>query len=338
MKNIKFGKILRVVFLTVLIWVWADRAKTESLTITAGLIKVNEYASPSLWISVNNKVSIPIERITVEGSASKIDLADRRKSEGKLDFTFLIDPEKEPELKQQGAYTISVLDLLRGNPDIKQLGLTVSSCQPKTIEVQVRKLTEKKLNIECIDESDALIPDASLDPAMVSILAPADWTGTAKIRLTAREIKEARTSAIIKTAFIKLDDGQKREGSANIKVQLSATAKNLTAYTIEKINIGYVFSQNLLGKYNVELLNPRDFGTVSIKATPIAKQAYELQPYQILLIIKDEDLENISEAKTRKVIYLFPEQYIRNDEIELNGDPVEAKFKLHLSGTESAEK
>ena len=29
-KKIKYGKILAVVFLTVLIWVWADLAKTEN--------------------------------------------------------------------------------------------------------------------------------------------------------------------------------------------------------------------------------------------------------------------------------------------------------------------
>jgi hypothetical protein len=327
-KKINYGKLLRVIFLTVLIWVWADRAKTESLTITTGLIKVNEYAAPNLWISVNNKVSVPIDRMDLVGSASKIDMADRRKSEGKLDFVFLLDPEKRQELKQEGKHSINVVELLRASQEIKQLGLTVGSCQPRTIEVVVKKLDEKKLNIQCVDDSGALLSDASIDPATVSIPAPKDWTGAAKIKLTVREAREARVSAITKTAFIELEDGQKRQSATTVKVQLSPTAKNLTEYTVEKVTICYGFSPNLKGKYDVELINPRDFGTVNIKATPIAKQAYEQQPFQILLYIRDEDLDNINEAKQKKVIYLFPEQYVRNDEIELNGEPVDAKFKL----------
>ena len=329
-KKINYGKLLRVILLTVLIWVWADRAKTESLTITTGLIKVNEYAAPNLWVSINNKISVPIDRIELAGSASKIDEADRRKSEGKLDFVFLLDPEKQQELKQEGKHSINVLELIRSSQDIKQLGLTPSSCQPKTIEVVVQELEVKKLKVECVDESGGLLSDAGIDPATVDIPAPRDWVGTAKVRLTAREIREARASAIVKTPFIELEDGQKKQSSATVKVQLSATAKNLTEYTVEKVTICYGFSPNLKGKYDVELMNPRDFGTVSIKSTPIAKQAYEQQLYQILLYIdeKDVDLDNINEVKQRKVIYLFPEQYVRNDEIELNGEPVEAKFKL----------
>lgn len=148
-RKINYGKLLRVILLTVLIWVWADRAKTESLRITTGLIRVNEYASPNLWVSIGNRISVPIERIDLVGSASRIDQADRRKSEGKLDFVFLLDPEKQEELKQEGKHSVTVLELVQASQEIKQLGLTPTSCQPKTIEVVVHKLQPDEKQFNC---------------------------------------------------------------------------------------------------------------------------------------------------------------------------------------------
>jgi len=326
-KKIKYAKLLLVLFLTVLIWVWADRAKTESFTITTALVKANEF-TPNLWISVGSKLSIPLEKVVLTGSTSKVDQAERDRREGKLDFVFLVDPDNLPELKRAGKHSINTAQLIRQSPQIKQLALTVQSCEPGTIEVQVTGLEQKELNVECVDEYGVVISDARITPPTVTVPAPNDWTAQLRIKLSAEEINQARSSTIFKMPFIELGDGQKRQGGSRVGIRLSSAEKTLPEHKLDRIKICYGYGPNLQGKYEVELLNPLDFTTLTIRATAVAKQVYEQQPYQILLNILDEDEVNLGEEKQRKVIYLFPEQYVRSNEIQLKDKPVDAKFKL----------
>jgi len=159
-KKFKPGKFIVVISLTILIWVWADRAKTEPLTVTTGLIKINESADPKLWITFNNKKSFNIEKIVLEGAASKIDEVQRKLRERRLSFEFFLGPEQQSGLRQSGEHSVNVLELLRTSQNIRQLGLTVKSCAPVTIVVQVHKLVENSLNIECIDA----VPNVSIYP------------------------------------------------------------------------------------------------------------------------------------------------------------------------------
>jgi hypothetical protein len=50
-KKIKFGKIAIVVFLTVLIWVWADLARDEQLPLPDVVVEVAKSSNPELWVS-----------------------------------------------------------------------------------------------------------------------------------------------------------------------------------------------------------------------------------------------------------------------------------------------
>jgi hypothetical protein len=71
---------------------------------------------------------------------------------------------------------------------------------------------------------------------------------------------------------------------------------------------------------------------VNISATAEAKDVYEQQEYQILLYISDNDMQPAAGGpgaeKKRKVDYNFPKQFVEKGEIQLKGEPVEARFKL----------
>ena len=203
-KKISPGKILIVVVLTILIWVWADRAKTEEFTVTNAIIKVDTSADPRLWISINNKTIAAVNKIVLEGSSSKIDKAQKDRRENKLVFEFFLNPQQLPELQEAGLHSLNLAEFFRKSQLIKQLGLSVKSCEPARLDVQVKKLVEKQLNVECIDESGALQEIETIDPDKVDIYVPEDWTGNAKIKLTAAEISQAKSSAITKTAYIEL--------------------------------------------------------------------------------------------------------------------------------------
>ena len=327
-KKIKYGKVLAVVFLTVLIWVWADLAKTEDFSVSNATISIAKSANPNLWVGFNDESSVLINRIVLKGSASKIAYAKRkiRDTEGVLKFT--LDPEQEA-MTEPEEYSLDVLDFLKKNDRIRQLGLTVESCEPGTVDVQVFKLVKKTLMVKCFDESGTPVKVETIKPPEVDISILEDWGAAAKVQLNPREIRQARASAIKKTPYVELPSGEIKRAHTTVKIKLPLIEETLQPYSITSATLGFTFSANLVGKYDVELLNPADMAMVSVMATPAAKSAYEQQPYKMLLYILDGDEKNKAEQK-KQVVYNFPEQFVRNDEIELNQPPAVARFKLIL--------
>jgi hypothetical protein len=170
---------------------------------------------------------------------------------------------------------------------------------------------------------------AEVDPPQVNAFVPTDRTLTAKVRLTPKDIDSARTAAIKKTPFIEFTLGQIREVSTAVKITIPPAQDVLKEYTITTATLGFCLSDNLQGKYEVQLLNPpTDLATVLIKATLTAKQAFEQQPFQMVLYVLDDDAKNANTEQRRIVFYNFPREFVRSDEIVLNQPPVQARFKL----------
>src|SRR4030042_1057708 len=84
-KKIKFGKISVTVFLTALIWVWADLAQDAPLEL-AGVVKltVSNPSDPNLWIALEEsegrtlRQSLTFKSVTLKGAAWGIDDVERR--------------------------------------------------------------------------------------------------------------------------------------------------------------------------------------------------------------------------------------------------------------------
>jgi hypothetical protein len=93
--------------------------------------------------------------------------------------------------------------------------------------------------------------------------------------------------------------------------------------------LGIALSPNLQGKYKVEIVNLETvLEPISIVATPEARRAYEQQPYPpMTLFILDEDAKT-TEVQRRIVKYNLPMEFVRQDQIRLNQQPVEARFRL----------
>lgn len=326
-KKFKLGKFLVVISLTILIWVWADRAKTETLKVTTGLIKINESADPKLWITFNNKKTFNIDEIVLEGSASKIDEVQRKLRERRFSFEFFLGPDQQSGLRQAGEHSLNVLELLRSSQNIKQLGLRVQSCSPTTVGVQVHKLVESSLNIECTDENGSVLKHERVEPSKAMINVPKDWAHAAQVRLTPSEITQARSQAISdKIPFIELLDGQIRYSSTAVTVKLPPQEK-LSAQPAQQATLGIVVSPNLFGKYEIKLNNEAELAFVNIRATSAAAQRYKNEPFQMYLYILDEDVQK--EGKQSKpVIYNFPDELVRNNEIELVAPAAIAEFEL----------
>jgi len=330
-RKIKYGKIAIVVALTALIWIWADLALDEILSDRPAIIEVDESASPKLWVSFNQASSADI-KITLSGPHTAIANENRRLGEKKI-RKFAFDAVQE-KMDRPGNHDLWLLPFLQKDKQIRELGLKVDSCEPEVLDVNVVELVNKSLPVQCLGEDRIPLKPESLEPAAVDALVPANNILTAKVQLTRREIEQARISAIEKTPYIELPGGQTRNAAATVKIKMPPAEDELADYTITPATLGYCFSENLQGKYKVELLNPTDMSMVSIKATLAAKEAYRQQPYQMILYIEDDD--RLIEEQRRPVVFNFPEEYILKDEIRQNQEPPTARFRLiPLTSSES---
>jgi len=326
--KIKFGKIAIVIFLTILIWVWADLALDEKFTVPKATINV--AFSPNLLVSFNGVPKVTIDEIELKGPASKTTEVNRRLDDGLLVPDFSLNPEREG-MTTAGRHTLKVLDFIKRSDKIKEFGgLTVEACKPEIIDVNVVELFEKPLDIECFNEIGAPLEVESIDPPNVVMYVPADSRLTAQVRLTPRDIEQARLSVVEKTPYVVLAPGQTRPAPKSVRIKMSPEADSLSEYTIEQANLVIAMSVNLLGKYDVEINHNEVVRPFTILATLEAKQAYESQPVQMTLYILDEYEKKGTEVEQqREVVYNFPEEFVRRNEIKLkNPKKVEAKFKL----------
>jgi len=331
-KRTKFGKIAVVVFITVLIWVWADLAITEKLAVSNATITVAKSASPDLWVSFENNPSISIKTLVLEGPASKVADTKRKLNEGAVAFAFFLDPQQQGLVKT-GTYTINPLDIIRGSDLMKQLELTAISCKPDQITVNVVELVKKSVVIKCLDEEQNVIKDAIIEPPQVDAYVPPAWSGeklVAKVVLTRREISSARLAPIERRPYIELAAGQTREVAVTVKITTPPEEELLRPETIKNATLGFTLSALLQGKYKVEVTNLSEvLSPIAIRATPEAKRAYETMRFQVILEIDDSDKDAAStEPLRRELTYNFPDEFVRKNEIVLNQQPVIARFKL----------
>ena len=328
-RKINYGKILLVIFLTVLIWVWADLALDDELPVSGATISIAKSTNPNLWVSFDDESSVSIDNIVLKGPASRIGNARRKLNDGSLVLEFFLDAEQEGMVNPD-KYPLDVLNFLKQSGQIKELGLTVESCEPDKLSVNVVKLVEKSLTVKCFDENGIILKAESM-PSKVNMFVPEGWAGealTAKVQLTRSEVEQARVEAVPKKPYIELAADRIREAATTVEITTPPQEDPRSDYTITAATLGITLGPTLLGKYDVEVENlPDVIGGITIRATPEAKRAYEEMRYQVILEIDDEDARS-TEPLRKELIYNFPAEYVRKDEIVLNQQPVIARFKL----------
>jgi hypothetical protein len=326
-KKINYGKIALVVFITALIWVWADLAQDETSPDRPAVIVVDQTANPELWASLDKVPSRDV-RMTLSGPHAAIVEFSRKLKEGER-FEFDFDAVQEKMDKPAG-YTLAVPAFLQKNKQIRQLGLKVVSCRPETISVDVVRLVKKTLTIRCIDEKANSVRGAVIEPGQVSMFVPENWSGErleAFVQLTLGEIKQAETSPVEKKPYVVLAPGYTRSAPVAVKIT-TLERQQLADYVVTKVTPKYSLSANLQGKFRVDVLNlDAVMGPIAISASPEAKWAYENAAYQVRLEIDDGDAKS-TEPQRKALIYNLPEEFVRKDEIRLNQQPVTAQFKL----------
>ncbi len=340
-RKIKFSKIAIVMFLTVLIWVYADLALDDTHMVPNVSISIAKSGDSEVWATFKNEdgapvASIALEHIVLKGPASRIAEVKRHLNSALLTLAFSLNPEME-NMITAGSNTLDVLDFVRKSEQIRGLGgLSVEVCEPNRVTVDVVRLVKKKLEIQSVDESGRTLAFETISPSEVSMFVPEDWgqDKKAEVKLTPSEIVQARVNPVPKKPYVVLADNRERRSVAAVQVKLRPEEDDLEHFTIKEgvMTVGYIYSANMQGVFKAQMQQSDESdltGEIKIMATLAAKTAFEKQAFQVIVEIHDSD-DSGGAVVRRPVRYNLPEEYVRKGEIKLDPahQPVEAKFTL----------
>jgi len=330
-KKLNAGKVSVTLFLTVLIWVWADLAQDERLELSNFVtITMAKSSDPNLWVALEGdnealRASLTIERVVLKGPASRVSEVMRRKNREKLDLNLFLVPE-QMGLTDAATRTLDVLNFLKQTDEIRQLGLTVETCEPRMITVQVSKLKTEPMKVECVDEMGNQILAEAIEPSLVKVRVPPEGLAAARVRLTAEEQRQARETPVEKTPYVELADGQRRDALQAVKVKLPPAENALRQYPVSG-TIGLCMSRNMQSKFKVELREDPMADLVLVRATAAAHQEYDKMPFHMLLYIEDSDKPS-QEYLSREAVFNFPPDYLQRGEIKLDQTVPKIQFRL----------
>ena len=327
--KIKYSKITIVIFITVLIWVWADLALDETLPEKSAVVVVDESVAPTkYWASFDQSPSADI-KITLSGPHTAVTTLDMELRKGLKPLEFVFNAVEE-QMDRPGVHSLKLLEFLRKDRGLRRRGLMVQSCDPNELSVNVVELAKRPLAVECFDASGNTLQTQSIEPSKVDAFVPVDSRLTAKVQLTKAEIEQARKTPMKKIPYVELAPGHIRESATAVEIILAPEVDPLTDQRIEDATLVIAMSPTLLAKYYVEVTNlPNVLNPIAVRATNEAKEAYENQQLpQMTLYIFDSDTEKGQEVQRKRVHYNFPPESVRKGEIELSQEPANAEFKL----------
>ena len=331
-----FGRIKKLAataFLTLLIWTWAYLALEQEI-VESGTLNISPATSRNILVGFDREVPVRL-KLSIKGPASKIAELRRRlladdndRDKERLDFFYNAEMQGQAEA---GSYPLDVLRFLKNDTRLKQLGLTVESCDIETIEVTVEELEERWLPVQCLDENGSILAHLMIEPARVKMFVRRDWgseQSQAKITLASLQIEQARKDTIIEKPYVELVPGKRKYADIRVEIKLPSAVELLQDRILQP-TIGFLLSKNLQGKFDIELFNENDLtSTTKIKASDDAWSAYDKRtPYQVLDEARDGD-ENTEGEISRQLIYNFPLEYVQKQQIRLNEPLREARFRL----------
>jgi hypothetical protein len=326
----KVNKILLVIFITFLIWVWADLALEEKVEGVAAVIEVKEMPSQDIWVTLESKTRLEV-RMTLSGPHAPIADLRRQMRPGGEPLAFSFDA-RQLGFAQPGKRSIDLVQFLQGQSELKGRGLDVVAVEPATAEVTVVPLEPKLLRVKLLDNNGLEILDyEKIEPDQITVPVPADWSGdklVAFVQLSPTSETAARQKAIERTPQIELAPGIKKDADRTVTIKLRSE-QLLKPKTISPV-IGYAFSANLQGQYRVDI-NDEDLAKamngISYSATDAAETAFKAMPYQLLLMVEEKD-KTATGLITRRLIYNFPLESVEKDEIKPLSPAPEVRFKL----------
>ena len=310
-----------VIFLTLLVWAWAFNELESTVTRSATLV-LSKNTNSDIFVTLAPQAPIEMN-LQFKGTPDKITDLINRIDAGQEDLEFKFNPENE---KKASPYTLDILDFLGDHSKIRKLELNVLTSSVEFVTVRVENLVKLPLKIKCVDENGAEIKAENIEPSIVHIYARDGYTGEATVVLSQRDITAARKDYVIRKPFVELAPNDRRVGE---QVRIELPSEDLPDSPVQPTRIGYSMSENLIGKYKIEVQNKSDIvRTLVLKATADALETYKSQQVHIFIVALDGDEKNDG-IITRAVKFNFSLDDVANGRIRLAKDEQrEAKFKL----------
>jgi len=319
----KIKKLLLIILLTLLIWVWADISGEVELNNQTASIVVSPTISRDLWLSLETRpgldpksqaVSVVLE---LTGPRARIEEFKREYLPLEVEFS----PDIAQNYDQENNNTsVPIEEYVQNDPVIRKLGLNVVSVTPKAINVKVERLVKKQLKVVCVDADTNLIDGAKTTPAIIEMSVKEIWAGeklNAYVKLTPSQIEEAQQGLLELNPYVELDPRRIRYAESAVQVTIPPTSEQKMSDAISGPIIGFVFNFEMLNKYRVEITDAPK--VVEYRATLESSKAFKSQKYHMLLDISLEDapITKGGEEKsvTRKLRYNFQQEHVRLGQI-----------------------
>jgi len=333
-KKVKLGKLLAVIFLTVLIWVWADLRQDDTYPVEDAIITAAK--SGNFWVQLNQGDSVKIDKVVFKGPLRNINTLKQKEQAGTFQAKFIYNPKEEGTLIA-GEQKVNVAKFIENQDEIRNLGVSVESCTPKDVNVNIVQLEQKECSIECMDAQGRPLTQAVITPDRINMYVPPNWGGAslkATVELNATEVNQARNTSVKKEPYIELRSGADRHqrlADRKVEVKLPPEGDNMQVHQVPAV-LYIALSQNLIGEYKVKVNNATELSHVNILATQAAFEAYrdsfkDRTVPQITLYVVD-DVRDEQPPLSRKVEYNLPPEYVASGEIMINKELPLAEFEL----------
>ncbi len=297
----RFKTISTVLVLSILIWVFADRAVLQSKDISFDLLFNN--TPPNIVLEFDGsgtreEMQIQTVKLSIKGASSIIsrlgdDYEEKRKLEvGELgiDFTMF----KEGEFRDISKEIMGLLNNRIYKKADNNNYLQVTAAMPQETQIRVTKLTLKEIPVEVYNNKTQL---STVNP--LTVKAYTDNTGNpsyAKIILSDKEVEMARLGPYkaIATAVIGFPGKKNQTFDIEIKLPAQTETPGIERAVKSKPLIFILMPEANANKFKVKIvddsLSEEARGAINFKGPEDLNQRYIDLAYHLILYIGKDDL------------------------------------------------
>lgn len=313
-----------VVVLSCLIWVFAERSKTQTISVALQVALPN---SGELLVQYLDNRDMPVPddsqevKVVLEGPTGRVQDVAQAAKEGPLDPVRLTPKELGyvPTETDSETFTVDIVEkLLQGGFSFQRSYLKVNSSAPASLKVRVTRLVQQAVPVRVLDENDNAMTLAKDVEVLAYILAGTPTQAT--VRLDAARKRMAVSRPIEAQAKVRLPN---RTDSYLVQVQVQAEAVGpAQVVTIQKPQLVYLMPPTMQGRYKVVLDDSALYEYTPIKYE--GSQNYKNSRYHLALEIYDGDQHQNTVSRRLRYYYLDESNPIRII------DPRQKAIRFHL--------
>ena len=312
-----FKTLLLVVPLTILIWIYAERAQTtqDSMNLVVSVASPDPREAATLTRGAKN-ISVTL---SLEGSRSRLDFVKselvKRMDAGGLNL--LVPPQLSPGREHE----VQTTSLVAEDRLFSDSGVTIKDATPASISVRIDEIIERDVPVELPRELAVLIKEAKIEPATVKVRGPdaavrrlLDAPGglSAVVKLTPADLRTAGYVKFDELPLLPPRDPNVAFAPVKVKVTMQINPSE-ARITVPSMPINVQKPLPMDGRYQVQVtplvLNNVQLRGPQEKIDQIRDDRASVRPTAVLVVSTDD----IGKEGRRAVRYELPAGVIAED-------------------------